>query len=933
MTTFTAVGVILGLLIYNRQMQRMIVSRDQALAQEQLAKAEAIRQRDDRDSSWQREMLRQTASYLRSSHRYLADAPLTQIPQSRRGWEYDRYLLEVQLRPRQARVVGTHDSAILALLASPDLKRFISARADGRLLLWENGTTTPTTLLDGVWLSEARRFWPAPQGPDNRLLAADQLGRLLIWVRGQRLPEILLQEAPGQRIARNERVPLPFRRKVAAIVSGLDGRTLVTATDDSSIKEWNLRAGTGRTELNLGPLTCLQFDRDDPTLLWVGRPDGRLDLCDSWSSAILGHVEAHRGPLTDLGWDPTTGPVTAGLDGRIRFWKRTGSDFLPESRSIRHDRPLRGLSVHTERTNGTIRRRVVATDRDHQLLLWDANSGKLLEDPVTLEKGADLARLPSQIAFNADGSFVAVGGPTNLFRLFAKGIGGEPLRPPNVISGLATALVWHPHHPRLIVAGDSAGRIFCPIAFAADPARERFHVEMEGTQAPIRSLSFSPDGERLAALTDDGSILLFDPRWIGLVWQQRSAIADPLAITFDPTGRRLAVVHTGGQITLWETYRQYPLTAAVTPAWNETTLLAGAEARSLILPANQSALVRDDGSVAVLLSRLETAIPGTLPQRVLWVGLYNGERFNLCTSIDQRTDLNGGKDLASRAAAIHEMDGTLRVFWRRLLEANDGELVSLDVATGQQTVLGQLGNAGFDLNVFTPQPEQLVATHFDHNGNYLKRTTIGNGAFITEVLGRQGDGLRHQAALGRDERLHLLFKPHRFGGDPAPWTYLSVRAGKPSVVTREIIDSTASWSDPNLLVTPEGKPLILFRKMTSEGMGAYYMARRGPNGWKPSVVLDRLAPGVGVLHAAIDGTGRIHVLLYDNVSRKLLLATGNVHEDGSAWICRTVKQWQQDDDDWAVTGKVLIANDNRPTVLVARQSERYGFLSLLNAKR
>jgi len=147
-----------------------------------------------------------TAVQLVGEHRYLeaADA-LNTVPQSRRGWEFDRLAATIEQSPGPTRMLGLHDGPVSTGAVSPDGHYLATADVAGRVIAWDlreaaNFEVVTSSQLSQVLflachlsgLSNARVDQPSPDRitglawlPDNRkLVATSRNGLLIEWAIG-----------------------------------------------------------------------------------------------------------------------------------------------------------------------------------------------------------------------------------------------------------------------------------------------------------------------------------------------------------------------------------------------------------------------------------------------------------------------------------------------------------------------------------------------------------------------------------------------------------------------------------------------------------------------------------------------------------------------------------------------------------------------------
>jgi hypothetical protein len=440
----------------------------------------------------------------------------------------------------------------------------------------------------------------------------------------------------------------------------------------------------------------------------------------------------------------------------------------------------------------------------------------------------------------------------------------------------------------------------------------------------VRGIDWSPAGDRLAAVTDD-RILVFEPRRVGLVWQDRATHARPFEVRFDPTGRRLLVAHCGGAVTVWETGLDR-LETPVTPeprAWEGATLLEGAEAHGLLVRDPLPAAFDDAGRLGVLYSRLERSggDEGAW-ERVFRVGVWEDGTFDAGAAAFRTPDGDAARGVAERGCALAARGGDFFVAYRRprpdLVGGNAGELVWFDARRGQARVLGEPGNRYFDLHPCGGLAGSLLVTHYGVGTGRLHLTHARGGWSETASLGRFGDGYNHQTLAGPDGRLHVLYGPFPSERVGQPLTYLCHSPGEPGKDIREAVDGSYPAGMAALALGPDGDPAVLHAR-AARGQMELVLSRRTKAGWRRSLVLDRV-PGswacgdARIDSLACDARGRYHAVVVQTKHRRLAYLSGR---EGEAWTCQTISRRREADGEphWEIHTRLLLDRRGEPVVV------------------
>ena len=283
------------------------------------------------------------------------------------------------------------------------------------------------------------------------------------------------------------------RAGVTACIFSPDGNTLLSASDDNSLRLWDARSGECLRVLrgHRGAVLACAISPDGNTLLSASG-DHSLRLWDARSGECLRVLEGHQRWVRGCAFSPDGNTLlSASDDHSLRLWDVHSGKCL--RRLHGHQDWVRGCAFSP---NGNT---VLSASDDHSLRLWDARSGKCLHQLDGHQKEV------RGCAISPDGNTLLSASSDHSLRLWDAHSGDCRRRFEGHQDGV-TGCAFSPDSNALLSASND-GSLRLWDALSGDCLRV-----LEGHQRWVGGCAFSPEGNTLLSASGDHSLRLWDAR-------------------------------------------------------------------------------------------------------------------------------------------------------------------------------------------------------------------------------------------------------------------------------------------------------------------------------------------------------------------------------------------------------------------------------------
>jgi eukaryotic-like serine/threonine-protein kinase len=327
---------------------------------------------------------------------------------------------------------------------------------------------------------------------------------------------------------------LPANSDLRSMAFSPDGNWLLTGDGHGELRVWNLLTGQSNSiPAHSVPLLCIAFSPDGKTFA-TGSSDGKpIQLWDFATLTLKAHeFRGQAGDVWSLAFSPDGKELASGTrDGLVRIWTIANT--------AKQSFPAINADEYANITFSPDSRLFAGGCKDSTVKIWDVATHKLI---------ATIRNAGFVVAFSEDGERLLVSTPDgHAFWWDIKRRTSEKIPTYGGDLGKVVSVAISPNR-RFAALGLQNGQIYLIDMVTSLPVRKAF----EGHVGPVRSLAFSPDGQKIASGGADMNVMVWDIRTGASLGACEDHKASVFGLAVSPDGKTLASGCGAETIKFWE---------------------------------------------------------------------------------------------------------------------------------------------------------------------------------------------------------------------------------------------------------------------------------------------------------------------------------------------------------------------------------------------
>lgn len=553
-----------------------------------------------------------------------------------------------------------------------------------------------------------------PHDLDVALLSASEAVKLTLLREGYVLAnaELALVESidAAQRNQWQLVLAMPHSASVSSVAYSPDGQLLVTASDDSTVRIWDVKSGklvrplTGHTN----KARFAAFSPDGKLIASAGE-DRTVRIWMVANGKQVGQFTGHTASVMSAMFSPDGQQiVSASADETVRIW------------DVASGKQVHQLTGHT----GTVwsaafspdGQQVASASEDTTVRIWDVASGK------EVHQMTEHGNIVWSVAFSLDGQRIVSASEDLRVRVWNVASGKE-LHVLFETSGIRSA-AFSPDGQQIVATDGALVRLW-------NATSEKEVRQPISHTVTIRSVAFSPDGQQIVSASEDGMVRIWTAT-TKAVRQLLGHTASVRAATFSPDGQQIVSASEDTTMRIW-----------AAKSGQELGRLTGHEdsvRAAMFSPDGQQILsASEDQTIRIWHVKTGKEIRQLIGHEgAVWSAVFSPDGQQIVSGGQDKTvriwDVASGKQV--RQLTGHEYGIWSAVFspdGQQIVSASeDGTILLWDVASGQQVrqLLGHLYSVWSV--AFSPDGQQIVSAGEDGT---VRIWDVASGQEVRQLLG------------------------------------------------------------------------------------------------------------------------------------------------------------------------------------------------------